>query len=461
MESTSLPLKPSDAVRRILGAAGVTVPDREAYWLGFHMERFVRHTRSHSELLDLPTAAEVYFAFVQNSTPPPSSLHVNQMKQAVQLFARAVEGWRWVHATTESSGHERSDKIVRWTLKYRVKASGMNATIAPALTAVSPAGSPANLSIWLDKLRSAVRVSHYSIRTEQAYMDMVRRFLLYTGPVEEASLTEAHVQRFLEHLALERQVAASTQNQAFSAILFFFKRVLGRELGDLSDTVRAKRGRRLPVVLSQEELKRFLALTSGTTGLMLRLIYGAGLRLMECVRLRTQDINFERGTLLVRAGKGNKDRLVMLPDVLRDPLTQHFERLHILWKQDRAEDVSGVWLPGALGEKYPNAGKEFGWQWVFPAKGLSVDPRSGSTRRHHVHDNTLHKAVKTAAHHAGILQSVSAHTLRHSFATHLLERGTDIRTVQELLGHESVETTQIYTHVMQKPGLGVRSPLDT
>lgn len=460
MESTSVALKPTDAVRRILTAAGVTAPDREAYWLGVHMERFVSYTRSHGELLDLPTATEAYLVYVQNSTPSPSILRLSQIQQAVQVFARAVEAWRWVRISTGVAGNEPSDGSARWTLKYRVKASGTNAAIAPAFNTVSPAGSPAQLQTWLAKLRSAVRVSHYSIRTEQAYIEMVRRFLLYTGPVDETSLAEAQVKRFLEHLALERQVSASTQNQAFSAILFFFKRVLGRDLGDLSDTVRAKRGRRLPVVLSQEEVNRFLALTSGTTGLMLRLVYGAGLRLMECVRLRTQDIHFDRGTLLVRAGKGNKDRLVMLPDALRDPLSQHFERLQVLWKQDRANNVSGVWLPGALSEKYPNAGKEFGWQWVFPAKGLSVDPRSGCTRRHHVHDNTLHKAVKTAAQKAGILQSMSAHTLRHSFATHLLERGTDIRTVQELLGHESVETTQIYTHVMQKPGLGVRSPLD-
>jgi integron integrase len=316
------------------------------------------------------------------------------------------------------------------------------------------------MAVWLNKLQRAVRLNHYSIRTEQSYLEIVRRFLLYTGPVEEDALDGSHVKRFLEHLALERLVAASTQNQAFSAILFFFKRVLDRDMGDLSATLRAKRGRQLPVVLSQVEIGRFLAMTEGTTGLMLRLIYGAGLRLMECIRLRTKEVDFERGTLLVRAGKGNKDRMVMLPEALRVPMRQHFERLKVLWDQDKAAGVSGVWLPGALAEKSPNAGKEFGWQWVFPAKGLSVDPRSGLTRRHHVHDNTLHKAVKVAAERAGIILSVSAHVLRHSFATHLLEAGTDIRTVQELLGHASVETTQIYTHVMKTPGLGVKSPLD-
>ena len=216
----------------------------------------------------------------------------------------------------------------------------------------------------------------------------------------------------------------------------------------------------MPEVLGKEEVGRFLALTDGTSGLMLRLLYGSGLRLMECIRLRVKEVDFERGTVFVRDGKGNKDRMVMLPESLRAPLKQHFERLKVLWDQDRAAEVAGVWLPDALDRKYPNAGKEWGWQWVFPAKGISVDPRSGISRRHHVSDNALHKAVKVAAERAGIILSVSAHVLRHSFATHLLEAGTDIRTVQELLGHASVETTQIYTHVMQKPGLGVKSPLD-
>jgi integron integrase len=193
---------------------------------------------------------------------------------------------------------------------------------------------------------------------------------------------------------------------------------------------------------------------------MLRLLYGAGLRLTECIRLRVKEVDFERGVILVRDGKGGKDRSVMLPESARAGLEQHFERLRVLWEQDRAAEVDGVWLPDALERKYPNAGKEWGWQWVFPAKGISVDPRSGRSRRHHVSDNTLHKMVKLAAQRAGIAKPVSAHTLRHSFATHLLENGVDIRTVQDLMGHSSVETTQVYTHVMQKPGLGVRSPLD-
>lgn len=235
---------------------------------------------------------------------------------------------------------------------------------------------------------------------------------------------------------------------------------MGRELGELGETLRAARGRRLPEVLSREEARRLLGEAEGTAGLMMRLLYGAGLRLTECLRLRVKDVDFERGVLMVRGGKGDKDRMVMLPASAQGGLREQVERLRLRWEQDRVEDLDGVWLPEALERKHVNAGKEWGWQWLFPAKGLVVDPRSGRRRRHHLSDNALHKAVKVAAQRAGLVKPVSCHTLRHSFATHLLENGTDIRTVQDLLGHSSVETTQIYTHVMQTPGLGVRSPLD-
>jgi integron integrase len=316
------------------------------------------------------------------------------------------------------------------------------------------------MAVWLEALRRSVRLNQYSIRTEQTYLEAVKRFLVFTGPGPAAELGEAQVKRYLEYLAVERNVSASTQNQAFSALLYFFKKVLGRELGDLSETARAKRGRKLPEVLSRGEVRKVLAFAEGTPGLMLRLIYGAGLRLMECIRLRVKEVDFERSVIFVRDGKGGKDRTVMLPESLREALRGQRERLEELWRQDREAELDGVWLPGAMEVKAPNLGKELGWQWYFPAKGASVDPRSGKKRRHHVHDNTLHKAVKVAVERAGIAKTVSCHTLRHSFATHLLEAGTDIRTVQDLLGHSSVETTQIYTHVMQKPGIGVRSPLD-
>jgi integron integrase len=228
----------------------------------------------------------------------------------------------------------------------------------------------------------------------------------------------------------------------------------------LGETLRARRVQRLPVVLSREEIVRLFAATAGTTGLMIRLMYGTGMRQMECLQLRIKEVDFERNSILIRAGKGNKDRTVMLPEALKDSLQAHVVRLKELFASDRQADVPGVWLPDALGVKYPNAGKEWGWQWVFPSKQLGVDPRTLVRRRHHLHENAIQKAMKEAVTAAGITKQAGCHTLRHSFATHLLESGVDIRSVQDLLGHNSVETTQIYTHVMQKPGVGVRSPLD-
>jgi integron integrase len=389
-----------------------------------------------------------------------SDWRFSHIEQALKLFSRGVERWQWVRASKEGGLNVQQVGPSGWSLRYRIKASGMNRVVVGAAGAISPSGAPPELDAWLGALQKALRLNHYSLRTEQSYLEHVKRFLLFSGSVTGEALGESHVKRYLEYLALTRRLAASSQNQAFSALLYFFKRVLNRNLGQLEDTVRAHRGRRLPEVLSKDEVKRFLALTEGTSGLMLRLLYGAGLRLMECVRLRVKEVDFERGVLMVRDGKGAKDRMVMLPESTRPGLVQHFERLRVLWEQDKAANLDGVWLPDALDEKYPHAGKEWGWQWVFPGKSVAIDPRSGRVRRHHVSDNTLHKAVKVAAQRAGIAKPVSAHTLRHSFATHLLEGGTDIRTVQELLGHASVETTQIYTHVMQKPGMGVRSPLD-
>lgn len=451
-------LAPKDSVRRILAAAGVDIADKDAYWLGLHMERFVKYARAHCELLDLPICIEAYRTSLVQAAIPDWQLA--QIDQALTLFARGTERWQWAKPRDDEPLGKLTLSPGGWVLRYRVKASGRNAGLVPADGEVAADGPPPELEAWLTSLKKAVRLNHYSLRTEQTYLEQVRRFLMFTGAVPAGELGEVQVKRYLEFLAVKRNLSASSQNQTFSALLYFFKRVLGRDLGSLEDTVRAHRGRRLPEVLSRDEVRRLLSFTEGTSGLMLRLIYGAGLRLMECVRLRVKEVDFERGVLMVRDGKGGKDRAVMLPDSVRPGLVQHFERLRLLWEEDQKADRTGVWLPDALERKYTNAGKEWGWQWVFPAKSLSVDPRSGSERRHHVSDNMLHKAVKVAAERAGIAKPVSCHTLRHSFATHLLEAGTDIRTVQDLLGHASVETTQIYTHVMQKPGLGVRSPLD-
>jgi integron integrase len=310
-------------------------------------------------------------------------------------------------------------------------------------------------------MRRALRVRHYALRTEESYVQWVGRFLDWLGrsggDLELAG--EGEVRGFLEELAVVRGVAAATQNQAFSALLFFFGEMLKRPLGKV-DALRAKRTTRLPVVLSREEVRRLLGGLEGTMSLIGRLLYGTGMRLMEAIRLRVKDVDFDRGQVIVREGKGSKDRVVMLPETLREPLREHLERVRILFQEDRAAGLPGVWLPGAYGVKDPKAGERWEWQWVFPSKSVGKDPRSEVRRRHHVHDNGVGKALGVAVRRAGIAKKITAHTLRHSFATHLLEGGADIRTVQELLGHSDVSTTMIYTHVLSRPGVGVRSPLD-
>jgi integron integrase len=270
------------------------------------------------------------------------------------------------------------------------------------------------------------------------------------------------IQAFLTDLAVRQQVSAATQNQAMNAIVFLYREVLRVELGDFSERVRAKRPVQLPVVLTRQEVQKLLAaIPIGTYQMMVRLLYGTGMRLMECVRLRIKDMLFQENQLVIRNGKGFKDRITMMPASLKAELEHHLERVKMLHEQDLASGCGEAWLPFALSRKYPQAGREWAWQYAFPSAHLSRDPRSGKTRRHHVNETGLQRAVKQAVRLAGISKPASCHTLRHSFATQLLEAGYDIRTVQELLGHESVETTQIYTHVMQKPGLGVKSPLDS
>jgi len=312
----------------------------------------------------------------------------------------------------------------------------------------------------LDQVREKARLAHLSWRTEKAYVHWTRRYVVFHHLRHPNEMGATEVKNFLSHLATDRHVAASTQNQAFNALLFLYRVVLERDLGTLADTVRARRPRRLPVVLGRDEVRRLLDAMPGIFGLMARLMYGTGMRVMECLQLRVKDVDFGRHLILIRDGKGRKDRMVMLPSSLVVPLEQQLSRAKLLWQQDRQLNVPGVWLPDALAEKYPRAGEEFGWQWVFPARGLSTDPRSGVIRRHHQHEVGVQRATKTAARLAQIDKPATPHTLRHCFATHLLEGGADIRTVQELLGHADVSTTMIYTHVLNRPGVGVRSPLD-
>ncbi len=311
----------------------------------------------------------------------------------------------------------------------------------------------------LDQVRDAIRLKHYSIRTENSYVDWVRRYILFHNKRHPNEMGAPEVEAFLTHLAVNENVAASTQNQALSALLFLYREVLKQDLGPVN-ALRAKKPKRLPTVLTKEEVHRLFQHMSGTPLLMARLLYGAGLRLMECVRLRVQDLDFDYLTITVRDGKGNKDRVTILPQSLLVPLQDHLRLVKRVHEEDLVRGYGAVYLPDALARKYPNAEREWIWQYVFPAHRLSVDPRSGHVRRHHIHENTLQKAVRAAAQVAGIPRRVTPHTLRHSFATHLLEAHYDIRTVQELLGHKNVKTTMVYTHILQRGGLAVRSPLD-
>jgi len=323
----------------------------------------------------------------------------------------------------------------------------------------SPPGAD-NPPRLLDQVRIRCRTKHYSIRTERAYVGWTRRFILANGRRHPRELGLAEVEAFLSSLAVRDNVAASTQNQALSALLFLYKEVLGLELPWVGSVTRAKRPQRLPVVLTHAEVRALLALVDGQPNLMASLLYGAGMRLMEAVRLRVKDVDFGRREIVVRNGKGGKDRRVPLPRKLEAGLEAQVERVRVLHARDLVEGVGEVWLPHALSRKYPTAAREFGWQWMFPARQLSVDPRSGAKRRHHVDEAVLQRAVKVARVAAGIDKPATCHTLRHSFATHLLESGHDIRTVQELLGHKDVATTQIYTHVLGRGAGGVLSPLD-
>ena len=313
----------------------------------------------------------------------------------------------------------------------------------------------------LDQVRQRIRALHYSYRTEQAYVYWIRFFILFSGKRHPRDMGKPAVERFLTHLAAERNVAASTQTQALSALLFLYRQVLGIELAWLDDVVRAKAPERVPVVLTREEVQRVINRLGDPHRLMAGLMVGAGLRVMECLRIRIQDLDFGYRQIRVLRGKGNKDRLVPLPDSLADGLGKQIEESQRVRGADIADGFGEVSLPTALARKYPNAGFEPGWWFLFPSIARAVDPVSNRLKRHHMDPSPLQKAFRKAVHAAGIRKHATPHTLRHSFATHLLEAGYDIRTVQELMGHRDVSTTQIYTHVLQRGGAAVRSPVDT
>jgi len=314
----------------------------------------------------------------------------------------------------------------------------------------------------LEQARDIFRTKHYSYRTEQSYIVWMRRYIFFHNKRHPKDLGVTDIEAFLTHLAVKEKVSPSTQNQAFNALLFLYQEVLGTSLADENiSAIRAKKKKNIPVVLSAVEVKNVFSLLQGTNKIMAQLLYGCGLRLMECIRLRIHDIDFAMNEIVVRNGKGYKDRLTLLPEAVKKGLEKQIERVRIIHQQDLKNGFGSVYMPYGLERKFRNAHRELGWQFLFPATGIAVDPRSRMKRRHHIHETTLQKAVKQAARRAGINKRVTPHTLRHSFATHLLMNGSDIRTVQELLGHKDVSTTMIYTHVLRQKGIRpVRSPLD-
>ena len=471
--------------------ARLEVAEKTLYWWSVHLERFLKFCRSAgAESSEIPEVAARLFLESLPTGTSAQDFAREQARMALDVFIGEMVGWSWgegqygrvgpkfrlkansTRLTTEDTGDtegllstnqsESSDEAS--FLSEKGYSAPCEESVSEGCSALKTTefgkGNGQNRESW-EAMRRALRVRHYALRTEESYLHWVGRFLDWLerggGDLEVAG--EGEVRGFLEELAVGRGVAAATQNQAFSALLFFFGEVVKRPLEKV-DALRAKRTTRLPVVLSREEVRRLLGGLEGTMSLIGRLLYGTGMRMMEAIRLRVKDVDFDRHQVIVREGKGSKDRVVMLPETLREPLRDHLERVRILFHEDRAAALPGVWLPGAYGVKDPKAGDRWEWQWVFPSKSVGKDPRSGVRRRHHVHDNGVGKALGVAVRRAGIAKKITAHTLRHSFATHLLESGADIRTVQELLGHSDVSTTMIYTHVLNRPGISVRSPLD-
>ncbi|ASC69930.1 Integrase/recombinase [Halomicronema hongdechloris C2206] len=312
----------------------------------------------------------------------------------------------------------------------------------------------------LDQVRDAIRLKHYSYKTEQTYVGWIRRYILFHNKQHPKEMGSAEIEAFLTHLAVEQQVSASTQNQAFSALLFLYRQVLNQDLGSSINAVRARPSRYLPTVLTKAEVRSILSRVTKSPGLVIQILYGSGLRLNEGLRLRVKDLDFAQRQIIVRDAKGHESRVTMLPSSLIDPLRQHLQHVRRLHQHDLDRGYGSVYLPFALERKYPYADRAWIWQFVFPSLSRSKDPRSGLVRRHHLHESSVQRTLKQAVREAGIPKRVSCHTFRHSFATHLLEDGYDIRTVQELLGHKDVKTTMIYTHVLNRGGCGVRSPLD-
>lgn len=385
-----------------------------------------------------------------------------------------AEGYAFLdRPNSEPLGHQGKQQFLHhlakthedWQVKQAEHALRLYAYFLSSRQREATSNDQATNLAWIDlenRARKALRLRHRAYSTEKTYLTWLRSFRGFVKGLNPISLTAGHIQDFLSHLAVEKHVSPATQNQALNALIFVYRHALGRTIGERElDAVRATPKRRLPVVLTSKEVHGIFTHLPEHHRLMAKVIYGCGLRLTECLSLRIKDVDVEQGVVIVRASKGAKDRRTVLPDTLKDTLIEHLSTVRTLYNQDRGEKRPGVFLPHALDRKYPNAGKEWGWFWLFPSQSLSVDPRSAIVRRHHVHPAALQKAFKAAVVHAGLAKPASVHTLRHTFATHLLEKGYDIRTIQELLGHKNLQTTMIYTHVATRNILGVKSPLDS
>jgi integron integrase len=424
-------------------AAGVS--EGLTVWYRRHVERFIRFLQPR-RLREATPAHVGEFLLRVHRQPDTEPWQVQQADKALRLLYQGIVKPSWA---------------TEWSVPLPVAVNEVAEAVPSARLAQEAVF--AEWGKWaaaLERMVTTLRYLHYAYRTEQTYVEWAERFVRMVRDQEPEGVGALEVRQFLDRLAVQGKVSASTQNQALNALVFFFREGLQRALGELGDFERAKAPRRLPVVLSKGEIDRVLGQMQGAHRLMALLMYGGGLRLMECVRLRVKDVDFERRLITVRDGKGGKDRVTLLPASAVELLKQHLGTVQKEHDADLNAGHGEVYLPGGLARKWPNAGREWGWHWVFPSDRLSVDPRSGKVRRHHVSERGIQEALKAALRAAEVHKPASCHSLRHTFATRLLENGYDIRTVQELMGHKDVSTTQIYTHVMGKPGMGVISPAD-
>lgn len=434
---------------QVLREQGVAEQDAPLY--AHWVRRFFQCRKGNRRRRDL--GREDIEAFLQTlrNAPDVAGRQVSQAREALELYYEQFRGLALAPRDARPSTREPAEPHPSETGRRA------DATRRPPRRK-SPEADPEALE---QAVRTALRTEHYALRTEKAYLQWIRRFVAYHHGRRPSDMGAPEIHHFLSYLAVDRRVAAATQNQALNALVFLYRKVLKKEVGDFGDFPRARRPKRLPVVLSRKEVQALLSRIERTEGLVVRLIYGAGLRISEALRLRVQDLGFDRNEITVRAGKGNRDRRVPLPVSLKPELYEHLDARRRQYEADRAAGMHEVELPDALARKYPQAPYEWKWQFVFASPTFSVDPRTGGRRRHHLHEIRVQRAVKKAANAAGLTAHVTPHTLRHSFATHLLEAGQDIRTVQQLLGHADVRTTMIYTHVLNQGPLGVVSPLDT